>query len=160
VAILDLYEGATQPGHALPARDPATLGGSGLDRQHDGSRGRLGNKVPALSYDVSISRGDGHAPWHVRGSDGSVIIVTGSTRWKTIMGEGRGREAVLLLHPSVALPFFRDRGITRRKSTAFGVFPFTCRRLERTKPFGRLARHLLHVDQAGMTRVIQPTRAG
>jgi len=119
-------KGKPQPGHALPARDRQQYGEDhGLDLQHDEFEVRLGHKVPDLFPMMSISpAGDRKAPWKVRAVNGSVIILTGSPRWKNIMGAGPGREHVchLPLVPA-GLPLFRDCRVTRRKSTAFGVFP-------------------------------------
>ncbi|HMH22664.1 MAG TPA: hypothetical protein VK563_12850 [Puia sp.] len=127
VAILDLYEGQPNQGMRCLRELLKQYGEDhGLDLQHDEFEVRLEHQVPDLSYDVYISSGGPGSPLESKNSDWENYYFNWLAALKQYNeGMGAGKKHVLFICHSfqLACRYFEIAGITRRKSTAFGVFP-------------------------------------
>jgi homoserine O-succinyltransferase/O-acetyltransferase len=120
VAILDLYEGQPNQGMRCLRELLQEYGNEhGLDILREEFDVRLDRRLPDLSYDVYISSGGPGSP-----------LKTGSNEWGTdyfqwLRGVEQQRKQVFFICHSfqLACRYFTLAEITRRRSTAFGVFP-------------------------------------
>jgi GMP synthase-like glutamine amidotransferase len=128
VAILDLYEGAPNQGMRciheildLYARN------EGIMLQREVFDVRLHQQVPDLNFDIYISSGGPGSPLESEGSDWErkyfhwLHLVE---RWNNDPANRSKKKVFFICHSfQMACRFFRIGHVTKRKSTAFGVFP-------------------------------------
>ncbi len=128
VAILDLYEGHPNQGMRCLRELLQEYGEAhGLEFRRDEFEVRLGKQLPDLSYDIYISSGGPGSP-----------LETGDNGWETdyfqwlrevekynaAPGSSCPKHVLFICHSfQLACRHFTLADITRRKSTAFGVFP-------------------------------------
>jgi homoserine O-succinyltransferase len=172
VAILDLYEG--QPNQGMRClREILKRYGSdhGLDLQHDEFEVRLEHQVPDLSYDIYISSGGPGSPLESKNSeweDHYFRWLAGLERYNqapdpSVASPGtsgqtpRKKHVLFICHSfQLACRYFELAGITRRKSTAFGVFPVHLQQDGKDEPvFAGLDDPFYTVDSRDY-QVIQP----
>jgi homoserine O-succinyltransferase len=128
IAILDLYEG--QPNQGMRCIRQLINEWSefnSLDVQFDEFEVRLQKQAPDLSYDIYISTGGPGSPLESEGSEWEKVYFD----WLSKIEEWNNSE---LSHPKKSVFFichsfqlicrhYRIGDISKRKSTAFGVFP-------------------------------------
>jgi len=97
---------------------------NGLDLRTNEFEVRLGHKVPDLSYDVYSPARD-RKPLESKSSEWERHYFDWLASLENIWEQGRAAKHVLFICHSfpAACRYFEIAGITRRKSTAFGVFP-------------------------------------
>lgn len=128
VAILDLYEGQANQGMRCIreilqqyAKDHE------LDLSWDEFDVRLGKQVPGLDYDLYISSGGPGSPLDSEGSDWEQAYFHWLKRVEKYNDDvaNRDKKHVLFICHSyqLACRHYKVAQVTKRKSTAFGVFP-------------------------------------
>jgi GMP synthase-like glutamine amidotransferase len=128
VAILDLYEG--QPNQGMRClRDLLTQYGEthGLDLSRDEFEVRLENKVPDLSYDLYLSSGGPGSPLESENSrwENHYFDWLGQVEQYNRSAPAAAKKHILFICHSfqLACRHYSIAQVTRRRSTAFGVFP-------------------------------------
>jgi len=128
IAILDLYEGEPNQGmrcirqlinewsefHSIPAT-------------FDEFDVRLHNRVPDLSYDIYISSGGPGSPLESEGSEWETAYfnwLSSIEKWNIDPQQHRKKNIFLICHSfQIVCRHYGVGDISKRKSTAFGVFP-------------------------------------
>ena len=128
VAILDLYEGVPNQGMRCIREILNQYGESnGLDLHWDEFEVRLQNQVPDMSYDIYISSGGPGSPLESIGSDWEKHYfhwLHQVERWNADAGNPLKKHVFFICHSfQLVCRHYKIAHVTKRKSTAFGVFP-------------------------------------
>lgn len=128
VAILDLYEGVANQGMRCLREILNQFGEiNGLDLQWDEFDVRLENQVPGLDYDIYISSGGPGSPLDSEGSDWENAYfgwIEDVLRFNAQESNLQKKQVFFICHSfQLACRFFKLAEVTKRRSTAFGVFP-------------------------------------
>ncbi len=128
VAILDLYEGVANQGMRC-LREILNQFGEihHLDLHFDEFEVRLKQQVPSLDYDIYISSGGPGSPVDSEGSEWEAVYFN----WfENVMSYNENpahltkKNVFFICHSfQLACRYLKLANVTRRKSTAFGVFP-------------------------------------
>lgn len=128
VAILDLYEG--QPNEGMRCiRDilKQFSADHGLDLIYDVFDVRLKNQVPDLDHDIYLSSGGPGSPIDSEGSEWEKIYFNWLGKiqdYNDDPAKKRKKQALFICHSyQLACRYFEIGQVTKRRSTAFGVFP-------------------------------------
>lgn len=128
VAILDLYEGRPNEGMRCIQQilqEYSQLNGIPVvSKIYDV---RLKEEIPDLSYDVYLSSGGPGSPLETEGVSWDSKYMDwlhGLVKHNKVASEADKKYALLICHSfQLACRFFKTGTVTKRKSTAFGVFP-------------------------------------
>jgi GMP synthase-like glutamine amidotransferase len=128
VAILDLYEGVPNEGMRCLRNILRDFGeDNNIDVQWDEFEVRLGNEVPDMSYDVFISSGGPGNPLESRYSDWEKKYfgwLNEVERWNMNPGNLQKKFVFFICHSfQLSARYYNVGIVTKRKSTAFGIFP-------------------------------------
>lgn len=128
VAILDLYEGVANQGMRCIREilnQYAEM--QHLDVQVDEFEVRLKNQVPALDHDIYISSGGPGSPLETVGSDWEKVYfrwLTQVEKFNANEGNLQKKQVFFICHSfQLVCRHYKIADVTKRKSTAFGVFP-------------------------------------
>lgn len=128
VAILDLYEGQANQGmRCIRELLNQYAEGHHVDLHWDEFEVRLSREVPDLSYDIYISSGGPGSPlesidaaWEERYFN----WLDGIREFNQSSGSIYKKQVLFICHSfQLACRYFQIGNVTKRKSTAFGVFP-------------------------------------
>jgi homoserine O-succinyltransferase/O-acetyltransferase len=128
VAILDLYEGRPNEGMRCIQQILQEYGVSKklqiFSKVFDV---RLKEELPDLSYDIYLSSGGPGSPLETEGVSWDIKYMDwlhDLVKHNKVAGESDKKYALFICHSfQLACRFFKTGKVTRRKSTAFGVFP-------------------------------------
>ena len=128
VAILDLYEGAPNQGmRCLRTILKDWAEANNLQVQANEFDVRLKNELPDTSYDIYISTGGPGDPLISRFEDWDIAWcrwLDKIERWNNNPANYQKKHVLFICHSfQLACRYFNAGLITKRKSTAFGVFP-------------------------------------
>ena len=127
-AILDLYEGIPNQGmRCIRTILKDWAESNDLQLQMDEFDVRLKNQLPGLSYDIYISSGGPGDPLVSRFEDWDISWcrwLDSMERWNANPSKVRKKYVFFICHSfQLASRYFNVGLVSRRKSTAFGVFP-------------------------------------
>jgi GMP synthase-like glutamine amidotransferase len=160
VAILDLYEGQANQGMRCIRQLVKAYGENHhIDIEWDEFDVRLQQQIPDLSYDVYISSGGPGSPLDSEGTEWESKYF----HWiKTVDDHNKNshsdqKQVLFICHSyQLACRYFEVAAVTKRKSTAFGVFPIHLLDDARDEPvFNGLNDPFYSVDSRDY-QVIQP----
>lgn len=128
VAILDLYEGQPNQGMRCIREILNQYGEANhLDLSWDEFDVRLKNEVPDMSYDLFISSGGPGSPLASEGSEWEKAYfhwLRQVEKWNADVANPNKKHVFFICHSfQLACRHFKIAHVTKRKSTAFGVFP-------------------------------------
>lgn len=128
IAILDLYEGVANQGMRCLREILNQYGEiNHLDLDFDEFDVRLEKKVPELDYDIYISSGGPGSPLESEGSDWEKVYfgwLSQLLKYNANPGNQVKKNVFFICHSfQLACRHFEIAHVTKRKSTAFGVFP-------------------------------------
>jgi GMP synthase-like glutamine amidotransferase len=128
VAVLDLYEGEPNEGMRCLRNILREFGeDNNIDVQWDEFEVRLRNEVPDMSYDVFISSGGPGNPLESRYSDWEkkyFAWLNEVERWNMNPGNLQKKFVFFICHSfQLSARYYNVGIVTKRKSTAFGIFP-------------------------------------
>ncbi|HTQ64898.1 MAG TPA: hypothetical protein VMI12_08875 [Puia sp.] len=128
VAILDLYEGQPNQGmRCLKEILEHYAENNQLDLQWKEHEVRLKQEVPDLSYDIYISTGGPGSPLESEGTEweNKYFRWLGSVEKHNAIESNQDKKYILFICHSfqLACRHYKVANVTKRKSTAFGVFP-------------------------------------
>jgi homoserine O-succinyltransferase len=128
IAILDLYEGLPNQGMRCIREIINQWGEStGLDVSWDEFDVRLKNEVPDLSYDIYLSSGGPGSPLDSEGSEWEAAYfgwLESVLAWNNDPFRENKKHVFLICHSfQLVCRYFGYGNVSKRKSTAFGVFP-------------------------------------
>lgn len=128
VAILDLYEGHPNQGmRCIREIVNQYAEANHLDMVWDEFDVRLKKEVPDLSYDIFISSGGPGSPLDSEGSEWERVYfhwLHQVEKWNNDVANSVKKKVFFICHSfQLACRHFKIANVTRRKSTAFGVFP-------------------------------------
>lgn len=128
VAILDLYEGQANEGMRCIKEILNQFGdANNLDLEWNVFEVRLLQQLPDFSYDIYISSGGPGSPLESEGSEWENKYFHWLRRiekFNADMANQYKKHVLFICHSyQLACRYFRVAKVTRRKSTAFGVFP-------------------------------------
>jgi len=128
VAILDLYEGQDNQGMRCIREIINQYGESNnLDLEWDEFEVRLQKQVPDLSYDIYISSGGPGSPLESEGSDWEKVYfnwLQEVLEWNQDKNQLHKKFVFFICHSfQLACRHLNVGHVTKRRSTAFGVFP-------------------------------------
>jgi homoserine O-succinyltransferase len=151
VAILDLYEGQPNQGMRCLRELLQQYGDEhGLDIRRDEFEVRLNRQVPDLSYDLYISSGGPGNPLEngINGWEADYFRWLRDVEQYNRAAGSSSKHVLFICHSfQLACRYFTLARITRRRSTAFGVFPVHLQQDGRDEPlFHGLADPFFAVD--------------
>lgn len=128
VAILDLYEGKPNEGMRCIREILNLLGETQhIDLEWDEFDVRLKNEVPGMDYDIFISSGGPGSPLESRYSEWESFYfnwLKEVERWNSNPGNKQKKFVFFICHSfQLACRHYNVGLVTKRHSTAFGVFP-------------------------------------
>jgi GMP synthase-like glutamine amidotransferase len=128
VAILDLYEGVSNEGMRCLRNILREFGeDNNIDVQFDEFDVRLRNEVPDMSYDVFISSGGPGNPLESRYNDWEKKYfgwLNEVERWNMNPDNLQKKFVFFICHSfQLSARYYNVGIVTKRKSTAFGIFP-------------------------------------
>ena len=128
VAILDINEGFANQGMRCIREILNQFGENNqLDLSWDEFEVRLEKQVPDLSYDIYISSGGPGSPLESEGSEWEKIYFSWLDkieRWNNNAAHVQKKQVFFICHSfQLVCRHYKIARITKRKSTAFGVFP-------------------------------------
>ncbi len=128
VAILDLYEGQPNQGMRCVREILQQYGRTtGLDLSYQEFEVRLEKQLPDLSFDVYISTGGPGSPLASEGSDweNAYFHWLRQVEFHNMDASGADKKHVFFICHSfqLACRYYQIARVSKRKSTAFGVFP-------------------------------------
>lgn len=128
IAILDMYEGHANQGMRCIREILNQFGEANhLDISWDEFEVRLEKQVPDLSYDIYISSGGPGSPLETVGSDWEKVYFSWLDkieRWNNNPGHVQKKKVFFICHSfQLICRHYNIAKVTKRKSTAFGVFP-------------------------------------
>lgn len=128
IAILDLYEG--QPNQGMRCIRQIINEWSefhGVETSFDEFDVRLKNETPDLSYDIYISSGGPGSPLESEGSEWEKVYfewLSSIENWNSDPTQPAKKFVFFICHSfQLVSRHYRVGALTKRKSTAFGVFP-------------------------------------
>jgi len=161
VAILDLYEGQPNQGmRCLREILNQFAESNDLDLDWDEYEVRLQNQVPDLSYDIYISTGGPGSPLESENSEWEKKYfhwLQQTERFNLDAASNVKKKVLFICHSfQLACRHYKLANVTKRKSTAFGVFPIHLEQQgKRELIFGGLKDPFYAVDSRDY-QVIQP----
>jgi GMP synthase-like glutamine amidotransferase len=128
VAILDLYEGQANQGmRCIRSILDQFCREHHLELELDEFDVRLAKKLPDMSYDIYISSGGPGSPLESRHSEWEKKYfdwLKKTEDWNASKAHGRKKFVFFICHSfQMACRYFKVAQVSKRKSTAFGVFP-------------------------------------
>ena len=128
IAILDLYEGQANEGMRCIREIINQFGEiNHIDLELDEFEVRLKQELPDLTYDIYISSGGPGSPLESEGTDWENRYfhwLKGVMPYNDDMANQYKKQVLFICHSfQLACRFFKVAEVTKRKSTAFGVFP-------------------------------------
>ena len=128
VAILDLYEGVANQGMRCIREILNQFADSNnLDIHWDEFDVRLKNEVPGMEYDIYISSGGPGSPLESEGSEWEHQYfqwLHHVEKWNNDTANQQKKHVFFICHSfQLACRHYKVAHVTKRKSTAFGVFP-------------------------------------
>lgn len=128
VAILDLYAGVANQGmRCLREILNQFAEMNNLDLQWDEFEVRLENQVPGMDYEIYISSGGPGSPLESEGSaweNAYFDWISDVARYNALDAHIQKKQVFFICHSfQLACRYFKLAEVTKRKSTAFGVFP-------------------------------------
>jgi homoserine O-succinyltransferase len=128
IAILDLYEGQANEGMRCIREIINQFGeANNLDLEWDEFEVRLKQQLPDLSYDIYISSGGPGSPLESEDSEWERKYfnwIKHVQRYNEDAGNQYRKHVLFICHSyQLACRHFKVASVTKRKSTAFGVFP-------------------------------------
>src|SRR6201991_4478719 len=128
VAILDLYEGQANQGmRCIRELLSEYVRSHDLHLELDEFEVRLGKNLPDLSYDIYISSGGPGSPLASEGSEWERLWfqwVQNLEEYNSHPANAIKKHVFFVCHSfQIACRYFKVARVTKRKSTAFGVFP-------------------------------------
>jgi homoserine O-succinyltransferase/O-acetyltransferase len=128
IAILDLYEGQANEGMRCLRELLNQYGESNnIDLEWDEFEVRIRHELPDLSYDLYISSGGPGSPLDSEGSTWEKEYFNWLARveqYNADEGNTSKKKVFFICHSyQLACRYFRVGHVTKRKSTAFGIFP-------------------------------------
>ncbi len=128
IAILDMYEGFANQGMRCLREILNQFGENNqLDLVWDEFEVRLEKQVPDLSYDIYISSGGPGSPLESEGSDWEKVYFTWLKKvesWNDNPAHVQKKQVFFICHSfQLACRYYNIATISKRKSTAFGIFP-------------------------------------
>jgi homoserine O-succinyltransferase/O-acetyltransferase len=128
IAILDLYEGQANEGMRCIREILNQFGEvNNIDLEWDEFEVRLKQQLPDLSYDIYVSSGGPGSPLESEGSEWEKKYfhwLKRVQRYNNDIANQYKKHVLFICHSyQLACRFFKIASVTKRKSTAFGVFP-------------------------------------
>lgn len=128
IAILDLYEGVPNQGMRCIREILNQFGeANNLNLHWDEFDVRLKNQVPDMGYDIYISSGGPGSPLESEGSEWERSYfrwLYHIEKWNADPGNALKKHVFFICHSfQLVCRHYKIAHVTRRKSTAFGVFP-------------------------------------
>lgn len=128
IAILDLYEGQANEGMRCIREILNQFGeANNIDLEWDEFEVRLKQQLPDLSYDIYISSGGPGSPLESEGTEWENKYfhwIKRVQRFNDDIGNQFKKHVLFICHSyQLACRFFKAASVSKRKSTAFGVFP-------------------------------------
>lgn len=128
IAILDLYEGQANEGMRCIREILNQFGeANNIDLEWNEFEVRLKQQLPDLSYDIYISSGGPGSPLDSEGSEWENKYfhwIKRVQRYNDDIGNQYKKHVLFICHSyQLACRYFKVASVTKRKSTAFGVFP-------------------------------------
>jgi GMP synthase-like glutamine amidotransferase len=128
IAILDLYEGRPNEGmRCIQQILQEYSTANGLPVISRIFEVRIMEELPDLSYDIYLSSGGPGSPLESEGltwENKYMDWLHGMVKHNLVAGESDKKHALFICHSfQLACRFFKTGKVTRRRSTAFGVFP-------------------------------------
>lgn len=128
IAILDLYEGVPNQGmRCLHEILELFAQSEGVSLYHETFDVRLQKEIPDMSFDIFISSGGPGSPLESEGSEWENKYfhwLHQVERWNNDPANRSKKKVFFICHSfQLACRYFKVGHVTKRKSTAFGVFP-------------------------------------
>jgi len=128
IAILDMYEGFANQGMRCIREILNQFGDSNqIDLSWDEFDVRLEKQVPDLSYDIYISSGGPGSPLESEGSEWEKVFfgwLKKVENWNNNAANVQKKQVFFICHSfQLACRHYNIARVTKRKSTAFGIFP-------------------------------------
>lgn len=128
VAILDMYEGVANQGMRCIREILNQFGeANNIDLTWDEFEVRLEKKVPDLSYDIYISSGGPGSPLETEGNEWERVYfnwLSQVERWNQNPAHVQKKQVFFICHSfQLICRHYNIAKVTKRRSTAFGVFP-------------------------------------
>lgn len=161
VAILDLYEGKANQGMRCIRTILKEFGeSSGMDLVVKEFDVRLKNELPDTSYDIYISSGGPGDPLISRFEDWDIAWcrwLDSIKRWNANPSNALKKHVFFICHSfQLASRYFNAGLVSKRKSTAFGVFPVHMLEAGKTEPVFEGLRDPFYAVDSRDYQVIQP----
>ena len=128
VAILDMYEGVTNQGMRCIREILNQFGElNNIELTSDEFEVRIKKEIPNLSYDIYISSGGPGSPLESEGSDWEKVYFNWLKQvehWNQNPANVQKKQVFFICHSfQLICRHYKVASVTKRKSTAFGVFP-------------------------------------
>ena len=128
VAILDMYEGVTNQGMRCIREILNQFGElNNIELTSDEFEVRIKKEIPDLSYDIYISSGGPGSPLESEGSDWEKVYFNWLKQvehWNQNPANVQKKQVFFICHSfQLICRHYKVASVTKRKSTAFGVFP-------------------------------------
>jgi GMP synthase-like glutamine amidotransferase len=128
VAILDMYEGVANQGMRCIREILNQFGeANNIELDYDEFEVRLEKKVPDLSYDIYISTGGPGSPLETEGSEWEKVYFNWLNQvehWNVNPAHVQKKQVFFICHSfQLICRHYKIAKVTKRRSTAFGVFP-------------------------------------
>ena len=128
VAILDMYEGVTNQGMRCIREILNQFGElNNIELTSDEFEVRIEKEIPNLSYDIYISSGGPGSPLESEGSDWEKVYFNWLKQvehWNQNPANVQKKQVFFICHSfQLICRHYKVASVTKRKSTAFGVFP-------------------------------------
>ena len=128
VAILDMYEGVTNQGMRCIREILNQFGElNNIELTSDEFEVRIEKEIPDLSYDIYISSGGPGSPLESEGSDWEKVYFNWLKQvehWNQNPANVQKKQVFFICHSfQLICRHYKVASVTKRKSTAFGVFP-------------------------------------
>lgn len=128
VAILDMYEGVTNQGMRCIREILNQFGeANNIDLVSDEFEVRLEKNTPDLSYDIYISTGGPGSPLESEGSEWEKVYFSWLEQiehWNRNSAHVQKKQVFFICHSfQLICRHYKVANVSKRKSTAFGVFP-------------------------------------
>jgi homoserine O-succinyltransferase len=164
VAILDLNEGHANQGMRCIREILNQYGETNnMDLQWDEFEVRLEKQVPGMDYDIYISSGGPGSPLESEGSEWEHAYfgwLKQVEKWNSNAGHPVKKHVFFICHSyQLACRYYKVANVTKRRSTAFGVFPIhLVRDGKNERVFNGLKDPFYSVDSRDY-QVIQPSQS-
>ena len=161
VAILDLYEGVANQGLRC-IKEILNQHGEmwQLDLVVDEFEVRIEKKVPGLDYDIYISTGGPGSPLETEGSDWEKVYfgwLNHIEKYNSNEANQQKKQVFFICHSfQLVCRHYKIADVTRRKSTAFGVFPIHYLSNAKREPIFKGLKDPFYAVDSRDFQVIQP----